>query len=233
MGYITPMTRFEEGDTNPRCRMPNTFCALLNKGHAVRRKRISAAYTKSALFASSTLAAIKNDIIQSRLLPILYERALTGKSIDLVQLSHALCIDFVTAAIFGGANGSDFLHDPENLRHWLEHFEWRYCKESFWDQEMPRLTRGLRYLGFDMLPKEHYRARAYLEKWVKDLCCKADHEGHVNEQKSGYEAIKEPTIYQQIKAAIDIDLKDAHPETKKLEIASECLDHICKYYHHV
>ena len=209
--------------------MPNTFCSLSKTDHAIRRKRILAAYTKSAIFASSTLAALTNDIIQSRLLPLLNQRTLTGRPIDLVQLSHALCVDFVTAVMFGSANGSDFLRDQGGLRHWLEQFECRYCAESFSIQELPRLNWGLRSLGFDMLPERHYRAKEYLEKWVMDMCRKAEHLNSESGLIGDHQAMKTPTIYQQIKSAVEIDFKDAHPGTKMLEIASECLDHICEY----
>lgn len=129
--------------------------------------------------------------------------------------------------MFGHSNGSKFLQDESGAQLWLEHFERRHCKESFWPQELPNITKWLNALGIDLLPKEHLPSKHYLEQWMMGLCDKA------NEARSSadLELLKDPAdipvVYQQVEKSVEAGLKGASKQTKKLEIASELFDHMC------
>lgn len=146
---------------------------------------------------------------------------------ELLHLTYSLCLDYVNAFIFGYSSGSNFLQDEERTRIWLEHYEQRYCKESFWPQELPRITRFLKAIGIDILPKEHLGSKLYLERWMIGLCDKANKARILADQSLIKDPADIPVVYQQVYKAVEVDLKEADSQTKRLEVASELFDHMC------
>ena len=143
---------------------------------------------------------------------------------------YALCIDYVNAFIFGYSSGPNLMQDENGLQVWLEKYEHRYCQESFWVQELPRITQWLRLLGIDMLPKEHLPGKLYLEQWMMGLCDKADEVCSLASQGIAQDPADIPVVYQQLKTAVELSMKDADYQTKKLEIASELFDEMCMHF---
>ena len=184
-------------------------------------------YSKSTLFSSLQLASASNHLLLGQLLPILHGQASVQRPVQLLELSYALCLDYVSDFIFGGSNGSNFLQDRPGLRVWLKHYERRHCEASFWPQELPRMTRCLKAMGIDMLPPEHYMSRKYLGDWMLDLCEKSDQAPSSEDCAKTGHLPNRPTLYEQIKEAVEVDLKGADPELQRREVASELLDHIC------
>ena len=184
-------------------------------------------YTKSALFTSAQLASLTEHVLLGRLVPKLYEQASRPHPTELLELSYSLCLDYVSAFIFGHSSGSNFLQNESSAQLWLEHFERRHCKESFWPQELTTITKWLHVLGVDMLPKAHLLSKYYLEQWMLDLCDKANEA----RARAGQRLLKDPAdvpvVYQQVQKIVNTDMKGADKQTKKLEIASELFDHLC------
>ena len=214
-------------EANYGYRRPNSFCSLARKDHSTHRRRVSAVYTKSALFGSAPLASLTERILMGRLVPRLHEQASRPQPIDFLELNYALCLDYVNAFIFGYSSGSNFLRNEGGTRLWLEQFEQRHCKESFWPQELPTITKWLNALGIDMLPKEHHPSKYYLEQWMMGLCDKADEARSLADQGALKDPADIPVVYQHVRKLVEVDLKGADTQTKKLETASEVFDHIC------
>ena len=184
-------------------------------------------YAKSALFSSAQLASLTDHVLLGRLVPKLHEQASRAQPIEVLELSYSLCLDYVNAFIFGHCNGSNFLENESSAQLWLEHFERRHCKESFWPQELPTITRWMNALGIDMLPKGHLPSKHYLERWMMGLCDKANEARSLTDQGLLKDPADIPIVYQQVQKSVETDLKGADRQTKKLEIASELFDHVC------
>lgn len=168
-------------------------------------------------------------MLLGRLLPKLREQASYPQPTELLETTYALCLDYVNAFIFGYSSGSNFLQDESGTRLWLENYEQRYCKESFWPQELPKLTQMLKSVGIDMLPKEHLPSKDYLERWMMGLCDEAEAARLRADQGMVQDPADIPVVYKQVKEAVEMDLKGADFQTKKLETASELFDHMCMH----
>ena len=217
--------------TNLGDRRPHSFSSRSKKDHAFHRRRISIVYTKSALFGSKPLASLTRKLLLGSLIPQIQDYASEAKPNDILKLTYALCLDFVTAFIFGYTNGSKFLRNKKSLQLWLEQFERRNSKAAFWSQELPTTTRILKTVGIDLLPQEYYASKHYLEQWMLHLCERADMECLLAGNGSTEDSADVPIVYQQLKKAVETDMAGEDAQTKKLEIASELLDHICMQKH--
>ena len=79
-----------------------------------------------------------------------------------------------------------------------------------------------------MLPKENISAKLYLEQWMTDLCEKTDTALLLADQKpKNQQPADVPVVYQQLRTAVEADLRGENTEIKRWEVASELLDHIC------
>ncbi|PFH62475.1 hypothetical protein XA68_13377 [Ophiocordyceps unilateralis] len=202
----------------------NAFCSLSRQDHSMRRKRITAAFTKSALFASEPLSTLTQAILFDRLLPLIRQQAASKQPTDVLSLSYALSLDLLTCFQFGLASGSNFLQSPDRLKTWIEHYEHRYCKDAFWPQELPTLTLCLKYLGIDMLPKSQHRSTQFLEDWLLELCDDAEKVRLEKEKENLVHPCDVPVVYQLVKRGVEADLPHANPDKVKKEIASELFD---------
>lgn len=188
-------------------------------------------YTKSSLINSSQLAKVTEIIIWGRLFPVLLQYESTSQPAEGLELSYSLCLDLIGCFLFGHASGPNFLEQRGAYRTWVEHYECRFSERSFWPQELPRLTRCLESIGINMLPREHAKSTEYLEKWAMGMCDKADRFYFLAEKGQLQDCEDEPIVYQQVKKAVENDLKEADSQTKRLEIASELFDHMSKPFY--
>lgn len=211
-------------------RRTNSFCSLTRKEHSIHRRRVSVVYTKSALFSSAQLSSLTKHIVLGRLVSKLDEQASKHQPVEILTLTYALCLDYVNAFIFGYSSGPNFLQDESGTQLWLKHYEHRYCKESFWPQELPTITKWLNALGVDLLPKEHLPSKYYLERWMMCLCEKANEARSLADQGLLKDPGDIPVVYQQVQKSAEADMKGADELTKKLEVASELFDHMCTQY---
>lgn len=214
-------------ETNIIRRTTNSFSSLRKDEHLFHRRRISAVYTKSALVNSPQLAAVTEKVLVGRLLPVLLGHALTSQSVDVLELSYSLCLDLGSCFLFGYSAGSKFLVYRESTRNWLEHYARRHCEESFWPQELPRLTRCLQMIGINLLPREHYKSTEYIEQWMMSMCDKADQNCSLAEKGQLLDCEDEPVVYRHVKKVVESDLNQADTRTKRQKIASELFDHLC------
>jgi hypothetical protein len=187
-------------------------------------------YGKSALFKSPQLAALTETTLLDSLLPRLHNDVLRSQQTELLELSYSMCLDLVNAYLFGQSYGSKFLTEGEDIKSFLEHYENRYCAESFWPQELPQLTRTLEKLGVSLLPKRASASKKWMESWMMAMCVGADATMQRAEKSSLESSADFPTVYASIKRAVDQDSSHLDAQSKQSEVASELFDHMCKYW---
>lgn len=132
---------------------------------------ISNAYSKSMLHASPSLERQAQVILYDRLLPILASSssALQDVGIDVHDIWNATSMDFITAYQFGLKNSTNFLQNESYRRHWLYLYYGRKTYPYF-TQELPRLTRFLKFFHVNLVPLWVNDANRELEASTKELC---------------------------------------------------------------
>ena len=215
-------------------RMRNTFSSLDSKAHSMRRRRLSKVYSKSWLQSSVHMASITGILLHQRLLPILAQHADDGTAANMLDLSFATGLDFVSAFFFGIANSTNFLQNEGTRKRWLEEYNKSHGKSvALWIQELPDLTKWLARFGIPVIPKSRETACQELDRWGLKMCDAAEQFLLKRSEGEECEAGAFPAAYHQLKCAIarelthpDLDtLLHEHPQYR-LEIASELLDHL-------
>jgi hypothetical protein len=98
-------------------------------------------------------------------LPIIEAPARDHKPLDVLEISLATAMDFITAYLFGLHNSSRFLQDEGTRKRWLDVHQ-RTKGHSFWPLEFPHLTSFLSKLGINLVDPRAVSAGDE----VKDLC---------------------------------------------------------------
>ena len=149
--------------------VPCMFSSWHSRPHSARKRMISNVYSKSMLHASPVLARQAEIILYDRLLPFLASSTFVESGIDIHETWNATAMDFITAYQFGLKNGSNFLRDVDNRQHWLYLY---YIRKTYpyFTQELPRLTRFLKFFGIHLVPLWVDCANRELEAWTKDRC---------------------------------------------------------------
>lgn len=133
---------------------------------------VSNIYSKSNLHGSPALEQQSKVILYDRLLPILASASSAfqgGTGIDVHDLWNATAMDFITCYLFGIKNGSNFLDNEAYRRHWLALYHGRKTYPYF-TQELPRLTRFLRFFHIHLVPTWVDDANNELEDWTQERC---------------------------------------------------------------
>jgi len=161
--------------------------------------------------------------LYERLVPRLQHEPKTGSPTEILELSYALCLDLVTQFIFGFSNASNFLQAPaDETLEWLEHYERRYCKESFWSQELPRVSKLLNFLGINLMPVGHAESTQWLEDWMMKMCDGA--EQTLREKPSHPEDA--PLVFEPVNTASKKDFSKSDSASRRQVVASELFDHM-------
>jgi cytochrome P450 len=211
---------------------PNMFSMACSKVHATRKRMMSNIYSKSFLQASPTLTALTRTIILDRLVPRLDELASDGKGFNVYSELAAATMDFVTGYQFGAAQSSNFIRNV-GLRE--EYLDWytRRIGFNFWPQEHPKLTEFMSSLGIELVPKHVSEANSAIEDWTVAMCDAATtflrSSGALKvEDVPQDEQINYPMVFSQISTAMSKskDYADIEAGQRRLELASEMLDHL-------
>ena len=155
--------------------------------------------------------------------------ALVSQQTELLELSYSVCLDLVNAYLFGQSNGSQFLTEGEDIKSFLEHYENRYCSESFWPQELPRLTKTLEKVGVHLFPKRGLASKKWMETWMMGMFKAANATIWKAEKSTLENSADFPTVYASIKGSTDRDSSYLNDHSKQSEVASELFDHMGKY----
>ena len=216
-------------------RVRNTFSSL-GSDHAIRRRRVSHIYSKEYLRKSPHVQVIKSHVLEA-CLSQLNASADNGVPIDFLSLSFAYSLDFMTGMIFGLPQATHFVRDVTERQQWLDlYLRSHPSKDMFWIQELPTLTKWLIRMGIPVISRSSKEGREGLERWALQ---KVDHaEDSLRETPqgapmalaaSGHSAL----LYHHLKdymtkEAMAKDMAGCQQKfcRRRLEIASECLDHI-------
>ncbi|KAK5130168.1 hypothetical protein LTR08_002422 [Meristemomyces frigidus] len=215
------------------------FAMAEHSTHAKRKRVLSNVYAKSTLHASAAFNASTRILLEDRLIPRLRELGQDGAEVDFYDVFTAITTDFVTAYVFGLANSSNFIQQPD-----LNVAFFRAYKGSqryqFWPQDLPTFTALLAKIGLLWLIVPKWVARHGVDKedWVLRMCDGAEAEV-VKVQEKGQQGKPEhwPTVYAQTRNALlkepptTTDPKSPAPTSptlrpRRLEVASELLDHV-------
>ncbi|TLS31524.1 hypothetical protein PpBr36_03921 [Pyricularia pennisetigena] len=134
--------------------------------------------------------------------------------------------------ILGMEAGPNFTQNPEFSSLWLHHYENQYTPQAFWVQEVPWLAKGLRRLGWDVMPREHYTSTKWLQDWMMTHCNRAEalYQKMLHDQEVAADDV--PVVYAQLRKSM-ANMKDGMflgtPLTENsamTSIASEIFDHM-------
>ncbi|OOF97217.1 hypothetical protein ASPCADRAFT_143474 [Aspergillus carbonarius ITEM 5010] len=204
------------------------FTMTNNKAHSTRKRMLSNIYSKSFLQSSPHIHLISETIMLDRLLPIIQEAASSGSPIDMHDLNQGLTMDFVSAYLYGLANGSNFLQDEAFRRRMLRLYQSRKPFE-FYHQEVPNLLSWTKRLGLRLIPKWCDEANEILDAWGLNFCDRADQ--CLASTKPGIE----PMVYKHLKQSISRQLpsKEQNAESYAKLIEKQRLDIACELYDHL
>ncbi|KAL3470579.1 cytochrome P450 [Aspergillus californicus] len=204
------------------------FTMTGSKTHSTRKRMLSNIYSKSFLQSSPHLRLISKAVIFDRLLPILHEASTSKIETDVHDLNQGLTMDFVSAYLFGLANGTNFLQNQEYRREMLHLYQCRKPFE-FYHQEALGLLTWLKCVGIRLIPKWCDHANEVLDSWGLGLCDKAE------AALGSTDIAAEPVVYKHLKQAMsrqaplntdDLKLHTEYLEQQRLDIACEMYDHL-------
>ncbi|KAL8637389.1 MAG: hypothetical protein Q9228_005330 [Teloschistes exilis] len=213
------------------CRYTNTFSALGNE-HRIHRRRITNVYAKSFIQHDQQVRRLFHTIL-GRFISQIQESSQKGDPLDVLGLNMAYGLDFVSAFVFGLSSGTRFIQDVQARNAWLE----QYLKSHsngymFWLVEMPGLRRWLEKWGVTVVPNLVGEARKGLERWGLEMVDKAEDAMREVSIRSSLDDDL-PIVYNQLKLALakerqskGIDAASDVPQEERLQLASECFDHM-------
>lgn len=198
------------------------FSTAESKPHSYRRRVIANVYSKSYLQSSPEMHKIAQVMIFSRIFPILETAVIEQKPVEVLELSHAIAMDFIAAFMFGLQNGPNFTQDVSARRHFLATYRSRR-PYRFWSGELPGLKSILSKIGPIIEPKFVQEATNYLENWTISRT-KAAEKSSATKVSYGEEDIPTttPIVYNQVHQST---LNNPFPYPQDLQIASELQDH--------
>lgn len=195
----------------------------------MRRRRTASLYSKTALQQSEHLQQITQRLLTTKLIPRLDGAANKNGIIDGLDLSYCICADYLSAFLFGYCNGSNYLKEPKAaVDVWRQHYENSMCDQLFFLQETPWLYTMLKTFNIDLIPASYKNSKRFLEDWVEKLSAKADKT--LAATNTSIAAEDEPVVYAKTKQMVEKDSPHLSSRDKRLEVASEMFDHICKFY---
>ena len=205
-------------------RVPNMFSTTEREPHSVRKRMVSNVYSKSYLQSSPEVHGISHSLIRKRLLPQLNTFAEIERSVDVLELNHAIAMDFICAYLFGLSNGTNFIQDAKYRKHWLDQYQRRKSSHAFWTAELPALRSLLENVGVMVIPAYIKAANREIETSCYNMCQSAEESTYKAEANS-----TSPVVYKQLsqsleKADAESGSTDGYPND--LKVASEMLDHL-------
>ncbi|CAI7596073.1 unnamed protein product [Penicillium glandicola] len=208
----------------------NSFSSI-GHDHSTRRHRVSPVYTKPFVQTSPHVRALLSFHLQQRMLPLINERAMTGLPLDVLSNNFAFSLDFVTSFLFGLPRCANFMQEDGNLRKWLDSYAKVYAAPLYWLQEFPLLVQWMRKLGIPLVSEGYFHDIDTFDEWIIPRVDAT--EVALAQISPDHESVKPgefPVVYNQLRSAVLMneaaDEKSHLSASQRLEIASECLDHL-------
>lgn len=195
---------------------------------------VSHVYSKSYINSSPALAQQASGILNSRLLPVL--DSVEGRhGVDVHSLFCATAMDFISSYCFGQSRCAEFIRDKHYREHWLALYATRKGW-GFYAQELPGLSRALRWVGIHLTPRWVDAANRELEAWCKE---RADATVQFLEREGpagpSLNTADDPVVVRALLAGIDKEEEGSGAASplyattirqRELSVASEILDHV-------
>lgn len=183
------------------------------------------------------MRAILVSVVRDRVRPFLALKSSSPEGIiDLMPLAQSYVLDYVSAFSFGLPLS---LHLTSNIaahRHWTGLYNTGFPSGmvGFWLQEYPRITMLLSKMGVPILSSAYHEARRALETWALQKVEAAEDMLQRYDKEKGLAAGTLPVLYNAVRAGmakadgLSDEIFSPSP-SQRLELASECLDHIGKW----
>ncbi|KAK1149313.1 hypothetical protein N8T08_006535 [Aspergillus melleus] len=197
------------------------FTMTGSKAHSTRKRMLSNIYSKSYLQSSPHMRLISETIIFDRFLPIIQEAMAAKTPIEMHDLNQGVTMDFVSAYLFGLANGTNFLQDPAYRKNLLSLYHSRK-KFEFYHQEVPNTLSWLKTFGIRLIPSWCDEANEALDAWCLGLCDKAEQNLELTDLNI------EPVVYKHLRQAMAKQSSGAKRDQENLE--QERIDIACELY---
>ena len=210
------------------------FSSLSPGEHTLRRRRFANIYSKSFIQRSPHVSTVMSILLFQRYMPIVSDSACQGTTFNLLNLNFAYGQDFINAFFFGISRGTNLIQNIDARNRWLDLYLKSHAENlSFWSLELPNITKWFARVGIQIMPEWYVEARRNLDAWALEMVDAA--ENAIFTQSAKYMHVGDfPVVYNQLRQAL---LKEQRGEDmftnmrpssqQRLELASECLDHIC------
>ncbi len=194
---------------------------------------ISNIYSKSYLHSSPELNATSKTILYDRLLPSVHSEGRSA-TFDVLELFHAVGMDFTSAYLFGLSNGTNLSQEVKARKHLLSLYQ-GLRPSVFWIAELPILTASLARLGFPIIPKAVVAGKEELEAWCLRMCDAAEESLKQNSSRpkpaDEENPVQGPVVYKHLKSGMETEASKSLPSAsslplpdQRLSLASEMMD---------
>lgn len=195
-----------------------------SKPHSVRKRMISNLYSKSYIQSSPDMAKLSEEIIFSRLFPILESLATEGTPVNVLELNCAVAMDFITTYLVGLSNGTNFLGDVNMRRKFLTWFQSRR-PYSFWNSELPKIRSLLTKIGIVVIPQWVGTTSQHIESFGLNLCNAA--QAYLSSEHPKEGCSTDPIVYERLAQFLPISVAgDSLSMPQDLATPCEILDHL-------
>ena len=217
-------------------RTRNTFSSLGAEEHLQCRRRLAITYAKSYIQRSPHVRIIVSTVLFERYMPIIRESARNEATLNILHLNFAYGLDFVSAFIFGMCRSTNFIENAKARDHWLTaYLKSHPANYMFWLLELPKLINYLKRIGMPIVPKWSLEAHDVLDQWALELVDKTE-DAIAKRPVKDMSAAECPVLYNQLRLAITEEQQKGATEyqmapspQQRLQLASECLDHLGIY----
>ena len=159
--------------------------------HAVRRKKFSSVFSKSAMWNSQTLHAVLETVLIGRLLPRLQELAQKEEPFEVFTTIYGVGMDLFVGWQFGLASSSNWTQDVEDRDRYLDAYAGK-ARYFFLATEAIGLIDYLKRFGISLLPKEFWQCNDVCENWNLKL---GDRAARTIADNPTLEAPDEPVLF--------------------------------------
>ena len=171
-------------------------------------------------------------ILFDRMLPAINAYAASGSPLEVHGFNSGVNMEFINSYLFGLSDNTNFIQDDE-MRKVFVGWLFKRNEDSFWNQELPGVTRILRKIGIHLVSKSVHAANEKFEAWMLQSCRDAKYSLATTSQHTAETPKTQTIVYSQLADA----LKRSAPKTETLTdtrissreellIASELLDHV-------
>jgi hypothetical protein len=197
---------------------------------------VSNVYSKSFIYASASLHAQSDSIINHRLLPTLEASAAESQAphgLDVHSLFCATALDFISTYCFGYRQDCNFIQNKNYRDHWLKLYEVRKGY-GFFQQELPGLSKALVRVGISLTPTWFAESNKELEAWCKKLSDSAA-EFVKGAGSNVHNSAEDPVVVRALLAGLEREEKTNGKDSliystailqQELSVASEVIDHV-------